>query len=89
MKSRWKTKAPCADEGVIHGGGRTKTSGQETVERMSLQGDAGEKRRSRGSDAENYRENSFLKRDRMAKKPGPALSLHSSHFAEILCSVLF
>ena len=37
-----ETKAACADEGVIHGGGRTKMSGQETIERMSLLGDAGE-----------------------------------------------
>ena len=34
-------KAPCADEGVVHSGGRKKTSGQETVERMSLLSDAG------------------------------------------------
>ena len=33
-------KAPCADEGVVHSGGRTKTTGQETVERMSLLNDA-------------------------------------------------
>ena len=35
-------KVPCADEGVVNGEGQTKTSGQETVERMSLLSDAGE-----------------------------------------------
>ena len=61
-------------------------SGQERVERISLLSDAGEtiERRSRGSDAENNRENSFLKQDGMAKKSGPALSLYASHFAERL-----
>ena len=42
-----QTKGPCADEGVVHGGGRTKTSGQETVERMGLLSDAGEKNRAK------------------------------------------
>ena len=42
-----KTKVPRADEGVIHGGGWTKTSGQETVERMSLLSDAGENNRAK------------------------------------------
>ena len=40
-----ETKAPCADEGVVHSGGRTKTSGQGTVKRMSLLSDAGENNR--------------------------------------------
>ena len=34
-------KAPCADEGIVHSGGQTKTTGQETVERMSLLSDTG------------------------------------------------
>ena len=46
-----ETKAPCADEGVIHegvihGGGRTKTSGQETVERKP----SGRRRRKQSSE---------------------------------------
>ena len=40
-------KAPCADEGVVQGGGRTKTSGQETVERMSLLSDARDNNRAK------------------------------------------
>ena len=40
-------KAPCADEGVVHGGGRMKTSGQETVERMSLLSAVGENNRAK------------------------------------------
>ena len=42
-----ETKAPCADEGVVHGGGQMKMSGQETVERMSLLRDAGENNRAK------------------------------------------
>ena len=31
------TKVPChADKGIVHGGGQTKMSGQDRVERMSL-----------------------------------------------------
>ena len=40
-------KAPCADEGIVQCGGRTKTSGQETVERMSLLSDARENNRAK------------------------------------------
>ena len=47
MKSRWKIKALCADEGVIQGGGRGMTSGQETIKRMSLLSDAGENNRAK------------------------------------------
>ena len=39
-------KAPCADEGIVHSGGRTKTSGQETVERMSLRSERRSKKSS-------------------------------------------
>ena len=69
-------KALCADEGVIQGGGRAMMSGQETIKRMTTPEKTIE-RRSRGSDAENNRENSFLKQDRMDKKVGPALSPHA------------
>ena len=41
----WKRRRGVQTKASYNGGGRTKTSGQETVERMSLLSDAGENNR--------------------------------------------